>query len=419
MATYSDRDRTEYNRANRGRTEDDDRDEREARRARAARKAAMRRKKMIIWYTKVGIFVVLLLGFFIASLVFLVKDINLGFELARIKENPEPSYGGVGLEAHPMIDTSFRIQLEEEAAAAEQAAKAVHVFESDENTASIGSDVVSEHAILVDLNTDKILAIRDGKSKIYPASMTKIMTVLVAAEHLESLDKLDDTFSVTPEINYFSYKNDCSAVGFADNETVTVRDLFYGTILPSGADAAVSLATYIAGDQDSFVELMNQKCVELGISETTHFTNCVGLYDDDNYSTCYDMAVILHAAIRNDWCKEVLSAHKYTTSPTPEHPEGIQISNWFLRRIEDKDCGGVVECAKTGFVVQSRNCSASFADDDQGNNFICVTTNSTNHWRCIYDHVAIYQKYFPGYQGGDDVPPPKDTDTADNSESEN
>lgn len=407
MAGYNDIEQNEYER------------ERERRRARAAAKAARRRKKMIIWYSKVAAFLILILGFFIASIVFAVKDIKLGLTLRDIESTPQPVYGGVGIEAHPAIDTSFRTQLEEEEAAAKEAAKAVHVFESDENTASIGSDVVSEHAILIDLNTDKILANRDGKSKIYPASMTKIMTVLVAAERLESIEKLDDTFSVTPEINYFSYKNDCSAVGFADNEVVTVRDLFYGTILPSGADAAVSLATYIAGDQDAFVELMNQKCEELGISGTTHFTNCVGLYDDENYSTCYDIAVILHAAIRNELCREVLSAHRYTTSPTPEHPEGIDISNWFLRRIEDKDCGGVVECAKTGFVVQSRNCSASFADDDQGNNFICVTTNSTNHWRCIYDHVAIYQKYFPGYQGGDDVPPPKDTDAADTSESEN
>ena len=78
------------------------------------------------------------------------------------------------------------------------------------------------------------------------------------------------------------------------------------------------------------------------------------------------------------------------SSSTPEHPDGITISNWFLRRIEDKDCGLTVECAKTGFVVQSGNCAASFADDEAGRRYICVTANSSSSWRCIYDHVSIY-----------------------------
>ena len=177
------------------------------------------------------------------------------------------------------------------------------------------------------------------------------------------------------------------------DEEVTVRDLFYGTILPSGADAAVGLATYVAGSHEAFVDMMNEKLDELGLSDTAHMTNCVGLYDENHYCSVYDMAIILKAAMDNPICREVMSAHTYNTSITTQHPEGILLSNWFLRRIEDKDCGGEVLCAKTGYVVQSGNCAARYALDQSGNGYLCVTAHSTSSWRCIYDHVALYQQF--------------------------
>ena len=223
--------------------------------------------------------------------------------------------------------------------------------------------------------------------------MTKVLTVLVAAEQIPE-ENLDATFTMTLEITDYAYVNDCSSVGFSDGEEVPVRDLFYGTVLPSGGDAAVGLATYVAGSHEAFVELMNEKLKELGISDSAHFTNCVGLYDDNHYCTVYDMAVIMKAAMRNDLCREVLSAHTYTTAPTEEHPDGISISNWFLRKIEDKDMGGEVLCGKTGYVVQSRNCAVSYSDI-RGTTYICVTTGAHSGWRCIYDHVEIYNSYVP------------------------
>jgi D-alanyl-D-alanine carboxypeptidase (penicillin-binding protein 5/6) len=264
---------------------------------------------------------------------------------------------------------------------------------SDSNTTGLPDGVVSENGIVIDADNGTILAQQGAYDRISPASMTKILTVLVAAEHVSNLD---DTFEMTYEIENYSYVNDCSNVGFSVGEIVTINDLFYGTILPSGADAALALAIYTAGSQEAFVELMNEKIDELGLSSTTHFTNCVGLYNEDHYSTVYDMAVIMKAAYDNSYCREVLSAHTYTTSATEEHPEGITISNWFLRRIEDKETNGEVLCAKTGFVVQSGNCAASLSIGNDGKTYICVTAHSTSSWRCIYDHVALYQKFISG-----------------------
>ena len=269
----------------------------------------------------------------------------------------------------------------------------VYEAEATEETLYLSDEIVSNYALLIDLDSDNILAQKSAKQIINPASMTKILTVLVAAEHVTDLD---DTFTMTLEITDYSFVNDCSNAGFLDGEVVTVRDLFYGTVLPSGGDAAVGLATYVAGSQEEFVKLMNDKLKELGLSETAHVTNCVGLYDEDHYCTVYDMAMILEAAIENEFCREVLSAHTYNTSVTEQHPEGILLSNWFLRRIEDKDTGGVVMCGKTGYVVESGNCAASYAVDHAGKEYICVTADSTSSWRCIYDHVALYKQFATG-----------------------
>lgn len=272
----------------------------------------------------------------------------------------------------------------------EEETKAPFVTQTTADTKAVSSEVVSENAIIIEENTGNILAQRDAYARISPASMTKVLTVLVAAEHVENLD---DTYTITLAETDYSYSNDCSNAGFDVDEQVTIRDLFYGTILPSGADAAVGLATYVAGSHEAFVDMMNEKLKELGLSDTAHMTNCVGLYDENHYCTVYDMAVILKEAMDNPLCREVMSAHTYNTSSTSQHPDGILLSNWFLRRIEDKECGGEVLCAKTGYVVQSGNCAASYCLDKNGNGYLCVTAHSTSGWRCIYDHVALYQQF--------------------------
>ena len=271
----------------------------------------------------------------------------------------------------------------------------VYTFQTTDATKGIYSDkVISTHGILIDESTNTIIAQKGAKERISPASMTKVLTILVAAEQI-SEEQLDDTFTMTIDITDYSYVNDCSNVGFLVDEKVPVRDLFYGTILPSGGDAAVGLATYVAGSHEAFVDMMNEKLEELGISESAHFTNCVGLYDVNHYCTIYDMAIIMKAALQNELCREVLKERCYTTTPTEQHQEGITISNWFLRRIEDKETGGEVSGAKTGFVNESGNCAVSYQIADNGVPYICVTAGSSSSWRCIYDHVEIYNEYIP------------------------
>ena len=270
-----------------------------------------------------------------------------------------------------------------------------------ENTVTTSEDkVAGTYSILLNEATGEIVAQRDANTKISPASMTKILTVLTAAEAIESSDDLsyDDIVEITFEATNYSYVNDCSNCGFMVGDQVKVSDLFYGTILPSGADAAVSLALYVAGSQEAFVDMMNEEVAKLGLAETSHFTNPAGIYDEDLYTTAYDMSMILKAAVENDFCREVLGTHVYTIEASENHPDGMVLSNWFLRRIEDHmaDSGqsvGQVLGAKTGFVNESGFCAASYEVSSTGIPYICVVANSYSSWGCIYDHVAIYTNY--------------------------
>ena len=276
--------------------------------------------------------------------------------------------------------------------------------------------LTSTYMILVDLDEDTIVAERDCEKVVSPASMTKVLTVLTARDFIDE-SNLDDTFIINEGITEYVRKNDCSAVGFLPNGEVTVRDLLYGTILPSGADAAMGLAEYCCGDQETFVQAMNKKVEELGLSETAHFTNVVGMYDEDLHCTMKDMAIILGVAVQDDLLRDVLSLRTYTTdykyspsevngtteaegevvdeSTTEEEKLSIEVSNWFLRKIEDKPMHGNVVAAKTGFVDEAGCCAVSYYEADNGKHYVCCTGNAFSSWRAIYDHVGVYRSLTP------------------------
>lgn len=268
--------------------------------------------------------------------------------------------------------------------------KQVFQYTETEDTLRPGEEITGSYVIFVDTQEEKILVSRDAKSRLVPASMTKVLTLLVAVEHITDLD---DEFEMTREITDYCFRNDCSVAGFEVGETVTIRDLLYGAILPSGGDGALGLAYYTAGSQEAFVEMMNEKLEQLGLSGSAHFTNCVGIYNDNHYCSAYDLAVIMEAAMQNEICREVLSSRTYLTSKTEQHPEGLELSNWFLRRIEDKDTGGMTMYGKTGYVNQSGSCAVSAGIDKNGKEFICVTGNSKNRWYCITDHAQLYKQF--------------------------
>ena len=291
-----------------------------------------------------------------------------------------------------------------ETEAPEEPPKASGYANRTENTVALGTTIDCKNAILIDLESNTVVAEKGGDEKIYPASMTKVMTALVAIEHC---DNLDATFTVTNEIIAPLAAANASVAGFTPGEQVTVRDLLYGTILPSGADGTGALAVFVSGSEEEFAKLMNEKCEELGLTGT-HFSDASGLHKDDHYSTCHDIALIMKAALENETLREILGTDEYTTSKTPEHPDGIPLQSTMYSRVDGKEefddkieiIGG-----KTGYTEEAGNClvsAARVAGEEKTWIFVCAGGESK--WKPIYDTIHAYRTFLGIKYDGEYVP---------------
>ena len=150
-------------------------------------------------------------------------------------------------------------------------------------------DTDAEVAVVIDGHTGKVLFSKDKDKKTYPASMTKVMTTLIIFEKLanETLS-LDDKFLVSEKA--WREREGSSMFVEVDKE-IRVEDLLRGIIVQSGNDACIVVAENIAGTEESFAKMMTQKAKEIGM-KNTNFTNSTGMYDKDNYSTVYDIALL-------------------------------------------------------------------------------------------------------------------------------
>lgn len=198
---------------------------------------------------------------------------------------------------------------------------------------------------------------RNGYDIMYPASMTKIMTAVLA---LENIPDLNTPVTVWQEDSEMYYTADASVAGFEAWEEVCALDLLYGVMLPSGADACEALARHIAGSREGFVDMMNAKAAELGM-ENTHFMNCTGLHDENHYSTCSDMAKLLSYALTFDTFRAVSSTQGWICTPTDIHPDGLYLGST-LGAIEAQQLenGAVILGGKTGTEDAAGRCLASY-----------------------------------------------------------
>ena len=164
--------------------------------------------------------------------------------------------------------------------------------------ATANPNINARTGILIDYHSDKILYELDADSQIYPASMTKIMTSIVAFDLLKKNKlSLDDTFVVSENAWRLS-QSGYSSMFIMVNDEVSVEDLLRGIIVASGNDACVALAEGIAGSEENFAEMMNEKAAEIGMM-STNFTNSSGINDPDNTSTVRDIALMSKFLIEN------------------------------------------------------------------------------------------------------------------------
>lgn len=259
----------------------------------------------------------------------------------------------------------------------------------------ISEEILSPYVAVINVTDNKLVAGKNAETRIYPASMTKVMTLIVA---VENIDNMDNTFTMTSAIIDPLYKDSATRAGFEPGEAVTAKDLMYGLILPSGADGAVGLAEMISGSEEEFVKLMNKKCEELGLTNT-HFTNTSGLHNEDHYTTPVEMAMILQYAMENETCAEILSTYQYTTQATEKHPDGILLTSTMFSRMYGNEVGGVeIKAGKTGYTQEAKHCLVSYAESD-GKKYIAVTAGAEGKWNVIYDDFKLYGEFCEGATG--------------------
>ena len=260
------------------------------------------------------------------------------------------------------------------------------------NRELISTDIDARNVILVDLDTYQSIAEKSADTKIYPASMTKVMSLLVACETLRTLAK---ELVVTQEIVDYSVKMGGSGVGLKVGDKLIVRDLLYLTAYQSDTIAVIMLANFIAGSEANFVKLMNDKAKQLGL-KNTNFANCTGLHSPNNYTTCREMAAIFAYALENPLCKELLTSYsaykagKYTI-----------YSSWYSRRFSDNPNLKTVTVlgGKTGYIDESGYCLVSYAQGkSSGKKYIQVITgqpkgNGYIEERSVRDIKYVYNNY--------------------------
>lgn len=234
---------------------------------------------------------------------------------------------------------------------------------------SFNDDEYTSKYIYVLNREDKSMEFEKGsKTRAFPASLTKVMTTIVAIEHIDDLSEIApvdvDTYKKMVEKN-------ASMAGFYGKESTTYRDLLYGTILSSGGEAANSLAINISGNVEDFVLLMNEKASELGLNDT-HFTNPEGLHDKNQYTTAYDMALLLDYALDNGHFKAIFTKNEFNTISTLDHPSGIMLKSTVLSKLDNISQEGFeIIGGKSGTTSEAGECWATLGMK-QNEEYICI-----------------------------------------------
>ncbi len=241
-------------------------------------------------------------------------------------------------------------------------------------------DISAKGAVLMEAGSGDVIFGKNENTRLSMASTTKIMTALVALEHME----LNTRVTVTDA----SVGVEGSSIYLVAGETLTLEDLLYALLLESANDAAETIAIAVAGDIPAFAELMNQKAAEIGLCDT-HFVNPHGLDAEEHYTTAKELALLTRVALENEDFRRIVATERHTI---PLHDTGgvrLLLNHNKLLRTYD-GCIGV----KTGFTKKTGRCLVSAAERD-GVRLIAVTLGAPNDWQ---DHADMLDYGFSLYE---------------------
>ena len=259
--------------------------------------------------------------------------------------------------------------------------------------------IYSSHAALADLSTGEIIASRKADEVIFPASMTKVMTLIVVVENLPSEECLQDEITISDAVYSAMKAEGSSGIGMVAGEKMTVESLIYALMLKSDGIAACELARYVAGSEEDFVELMNQKAEKMGLSNT-HFENPTGLHHPNHQSTAREIASIMAYAMNMKLCRKVLLTQSFTAPCVGA--DGAKFNYNLYHNLMVTKFGEIpvnqpnvvkVAAGKTGYTTEARYCLVTYAESADGHGYVCVTAEGASYNACIADYITIYNTY--------------------------
>ncbi len=256
-----------------------------------------------------------------------------------------------------------------------------------------GIDVESECAIVMEANTGTILYEKNIHEQCYPASITKIMTTMLALEN----SSLDETVTFSKDA---VYNTEGSGIYRNVDEQMSMKDCLYAVMLESANECAYAVAEHVAGgDYQAFIQMMNDKAQELGCTDT-HFSNCNGLPDETHVTSCYDMALISQEAIKNNMFRTLISTTRYDL-PATNKSEPLAMFNHHKMICANKTRQYLYDYAiggKTGFTNAARNTLVTYAEKDgmmlicvlMKSGAICQWTDTQRLFDYCFENFAIY-----------------------------
>ncbi len=265
--------------------------------------------------------------------------------------------------------SSFRIvNQEEESETADTFASGLCVVNSNITSESVDMSDTSG-AGLFDVNGRSTLYAKNVHERLYPASLTKVMTALVALEN-GSVDSV-----LTASANVRNLESGATKCGLGEGDQMTLDQALHVLLISSANDAAVMIAEGIAGSVEAFADMMNEKALSLGATNT-HFVNPHGLSDEEHYTTVYDMYLIMDAAMDYSLFNEIIGMDSYTTVYTQSGgtPKEITVnnSNYYLRGDAQAPSGITVLGGKTGTTSAAGSCLILLSRDSGSNPYISV-----------------------------------------------
>lgn len=242
--------------------------------------------------------------------------------------------------------------------------------------------LLAPYAYVYNISTDQLIYAKNEDQKIYPASMTKVMSVLVALDHMDDLNKV---VTIENEDLKGLYEAGASVANFVVGEKVTYQDLIYAMILPSGADACQAVERVVFGGKKAMVEAMNQKAKALGLNNT-HFENTTGLHHNNHYTTVHDMGVITKTALKNPFFKEVFTTRSYKTQTTGHYMAASILKVYWRTHMGISHIKG----CKTGYTDESKSCITCLVQS-KGNDIICVFAKEDGSDKYVKDAKSVIE----------------------------